>query len=367
MITYQDLGVKPFINASGTITTLGGALMPAEVLEAMRMAAGAFVDLDDLLLKTGARLAERIGVPAAYVSCGAASGMQLAAAACLTGTDREKVRQLPHTRGWRNEFVISLVDQHTYIHQGIEMCGGKLMRVGSEQAVTTGDIIAGITETTAAVVHFLGKQSRQQLGEVIAGANACGVPVIVDAAAELPPRSNLTELVELGASLVAFSGGKGLRGPQSSGLVLGKPDYVEAVRINANPHSAIGRGMKVGKEEIVGLATAVDMFLAGSDAQDHQRWLARASCVVAALAGVADVKAYVMTQGQEASPDFAPRAYVDLSADRAARVMRALLDGDPPVVIRKANRGILVDPMTMQPGDETIVARRLRAVLTACS
>ena len=364
MITYQDLGVKPFINASGTITTLGGSLMPSDVLDAMRMAAGSFVDLDDLLVRTGKRLAERIGVPAAYVSCGAASGMQLAAAACLTGTDCEKVRQLPNTRGWRNEFVISLIDQHTYIHQGIEMCGGKLVRVGSEEAVTAGDIVGGISKTTAAVVHFLGKQSKRQLGEVIAGANEHDVPVIVDAAAELPPRSNLTELVAMGASLVVFSGGKGLCGPQSSGLVLGKPDYVEAVRINANPHSAIGRGMKVGKEEIVGLVAAVDRFLAGSDAQDRQLWLGRASCVLEALKGVAAVKAYVMTQGQEASPDFAPRAYVDMPADRAAHVMRALQEGEPPVVIRRAARGVLVDPMTMQPGEELIVAQRLRAALT---
>ena len=363
MITYQDLGVKPFINASGTITTLGGALMPTEVLDAMRTAAGAFVDLDDLLVKTGERLAERIGVPAAYVSCGAASGMQLAAAACLTGTDCEKVRQLPNTRGWRNEFVISLVDQHTYIHQGIEMCGGKLTRVGTETAVTTGDIIGGITETTAAVVHFLGKQSRLQLREVIAGANERDVPVIVDAAAELPPRSNLAELVEMGASLVVFSGGKALCGPQSSGLVVGKPDYVEAVRANANPYSTIGRGMKVGKEEILGLVEAVDRFLAGSDAQDHELWLGRASCVVEALTDIVQIKAYVMTQGQEASPDFAPRAYVDMPADRAVHVMRALQDGEPPVVIRRAEKGVLVDPMTMQPGEEAIVGQRLRAVL----
>ena len=143
------------------------------------------------------------------------------------------------------------MDAHTYIHQGIEVCGGKLIRVGSETEVSSDDLVGGITEKTAAVVHFLGKQSKEQLREVIAGASARGVPVMVDAAAQLPPRTNLTEITGMGASLVVFSGGKGLRGPQCTGLVLGKKDLVEAVRLNASPISAIGRGMKEGKEELL--------------------------------------------------------------------------------------------------------------------
>ena len=164
--------------------------------------------------------------------------MQLSAAACLTGTDAEKVRSLPHTEGWRNEFVVSLVDSHTYIHQGIEICGGRLVRVGSRTEVTAGDILGGISDRTAAVVHFLGMQSKAQLKEVIAGANRAGVPVLVDAAAQLPPRTNLTEIVDIGASLAVFSGGKGLRGPQCTGLVLGKSDYVDAVQVECQSLSA---------------------------------------------------------------------------------------------------------------------------------
>ena len=141
MKSYSDLGVKPFINASGTITTLGGSRMPDEVIEAIKVGAGGFVHLNDLLIKAGEYLAEKIGVPAAFISCGAASGVQLSAAACLTGPDPSRVRQLPHTEGWKNEFVISMVDRHTYIHQGIEVCGGKLVRVGTEDAVTSEDIV----------------------------------------------------------------------------------------------------------------------------------------------------------------------------------------------------------------------------------
>ena len=363
MITYKELGIKPFINASGTITTLGGSLMASEVTDAMKEAAGSFIDLNDLVVKAGAYLAEKIGVPAAFISCGAASGMQLSAAACLTGTDVKKMQQLPDTGGWKNEFVISLVDRHTYIHQGIEVCGGKLVRVGSEDAVTSADLVGGINDKTAAVVHFLGKQSKEQLGEVIAGANEKGVPVMVDAAAQLPPRSNLTELVEMGASLVTFSGGKGLSGPQSSGLVVGKKEYVEAVRLNSSPHSAIGRSMKVGKEEILGLVAAIDLFLSRSDADDHGRWLKQATHVVDSLAHLADVTAYVMTEGQEAAPDFAPRAYVDLADEKKRAVMKALREGEPSIVVRSQNKGILIEPMTMQAGEEEIVAKRLAEVL----
>lgn len=362
MVTYETLGVKPFINASGTITTLGGSLMSDEALDAMRVAAGSFIDLNDLVVKAGEYLANRIGVPAAFISCGAASGVQLSAAACLTGTDPQKIRQLPRTEGWKNEFVISLVDRHTYIHQGIEVCGGKLVRVGSEDAVTSADLIGGIGEKTAAVVHFLGKQSKEQLGEVIAGANEKGVPVMVDAAAQLPPRSNLTELVEMGVSLVTFSGGKGLSGPQDSGLVLGKKDYVEAVRLNSSPNSGIGRGMKVGKEEILGLVAAVDRFLSRTDEEDRERWHKQASVVVDAVKGIAD--AYVMAEGQDAAPAFAPRAYVDLSDEKRNAAMQALRDGDPSIVVRRSEKGLLIDPMTMQAGEEVVVAKRLVEVLS---
>ncbi|MDA0745745.1 MAG: selenocysteine synthase [bacterium] len=364
MTRYGDLGIRPFINACGTITTLGGSLMPPEVLDAMREAAGAFVDVPELNVKAGEYLSRRIGVEAAFISCGAASGMQLAAAACLTGTDEEKVRALPHTEGWKNEFVISLVDAHTYIHQGIEVCGGKLVRVGSKTEVHAKDLVGGITEKTAAVVHFLGKQSKEQLGEVVEGAAKKGVPVIVDAAAQLPPRSNLTEIPGMGASLVVFSGGKGLRGPQSAGLVLGKKEFVDAVRLNASPFSAIGRGMKVGKEEIMGLVAAVDRFLKGKDEEDRLAWEWQASCVVTALKDVPGVKAYVLRDGQEAAPSIAPRAYVDLEPDRAKTVIQAMREGDPPVVMRRSATGVMVDPMTLMPGEEETVARRLLEVLS---
>ena len=366
MIDYRELGARTLINASGTITTLGGSLMPAEVLDAMRAAAGAYVDLPDLLVKSGEYLARRIGVPAAFVSCGAASGMQLAAAGCMTGTDVERVRALPNTSGWANEFVIGSVDPHAYIHQGIEACGGTPVRVGTSAALSTEEMVGAIGSRTAAVVFFLGSQLREQLAEVASGASERGVPVIVDAAAQLPPRSNLTELINMGASLAVFSGGKGLRGPQCTGLVVGTPELVSAVRMNSSPESGIGRGMKVGKEEIMGLLAAVDRFLASSDEEDVARWDAQAAHIADTLvaASAAPAAAVSITgRGQGAFPDLAPRLHVDLDPEQAAAVVAELWNGDPAIAIRRTGHGVSVDPMTLEAGEERIVATRLCAAL----
>ncbi len=363
MLNYEQLGIKPLINAGGLATVVGGSLMPPEVVDAMREGAGSFVDLNALYVNAGAYMARRIGVEAATISSGAASGMQLAAAACLAGTDRERIKQLPHTEGWKNEFVISMVDTHIFVHQGIEACGGKLVRAGSTQSVTTRDILGSLSDNTAAVVHFLGKQGKEQLGGVIAGCEPHGVPVIVDAANELPPRSNMIEITGMGASLVVFSGGKWIRGPQNSGLVLGKKEFVEAARMNASPQTAIGRGMKVGKEEIMGLVAAVDLFLKGSDEEDHTTWEWQASCIVDALEGIPNIRAYILREGQEVTPDATPRAYVDVDERRAEEAVRLMGEGEPAISIRQSRKGIVLDPTGLVPGEEEIVAERLRVIL----
>ena len=366
MLTYKDLNVKPFINASGTITTLGGSIMPPEVIDAMCRAAGAFIDLNELHEKAGEKLAEMLGVPATFISCGAASGVQLSAAACLTGTDQERVRKLPDTHNIKNEFIISMVDSHTYIHQGIKTVGGKLVRVGTQQSVSAEDIIGGIGEKTAAIVFFLGKQTKTQLAQILHEATKRGVPVMVDAAAQLPPRSNLTDIVGMGTSLVVFSGGKGLRGPQSSGLVVGKKEFVEAVRLNSNPYSAIGRGMKVGKEEIMGLLTAVELFLARDESEELAEWHASMTHIVEAVQHIPGVQAEVRDKGQQAAPTVTPRAYITLTASSgksAQQVINELRTGDPAIVTRQDGNGVMIDPMTLMPDEAEIIAKRLAEVL----
>ena len=258
---YERLGLRTFINGRGTITTLGGSVMPRRVAEAMVEASRNFVHLNELQQRASERVALLTGADSAFICAGAASGMYLSGAACLAGTDEEAVAALPDTGDRPNEFVISLVDGHYYVHQGFRVCGGKLTKIGTRQSVTERDYADGITERTAAVVFFLGSQPMEQLPGIIDIAHAAEVPVIVDAAAQLPPRSNLTDLPRMGVDLTVFSGGKGLFGPQSSGLILGRADLIRACAVSSNPHSGVGRGMKVGKEEIVGLLTAVEIFM----------------------------------------------------------------------------------------------------------
>ena len=365
-ISYADLGVRPFINGRGNGTASGGSLMPEPVLEAMRQAAGNFVALETLQERIGERLARRIGVEGALVTCGAASGVQQAAAACLTGTDAERVQRLPYTDGWRNRFVIPQVDAHDYLFQLIAAAGGVLVKVGSTDSCPTAAVEAALDDDTAAVVHYLGKQTLAQLAEVVAVAEPRGIPVIVDAAAQLPPRSNLTEPARLGAGLVVFSGGKGLRGPQSSGLVVGKAELIRAARMNGSPASSVGRGMKVGKEELMGLLAAVELFLDGSDEDDYRRWRADAELIAGALHGIDGVRATVDEGDELFFPGGVPRVRIELLGDRTADACgEPLRDGDPSIHLGGWDRGMFVDPMTLQPGEARQVARRLREVLTA--
>ena len=198
---YEELGIRTFINAMGTITTIGGSIMPEEVTDAMAEASRNFVMLAELQEKAGERIAALTGAEAAFVSAGAASGMLLAGAACLTGTDAAAVELLPETGGRPKEFVISVVDSHQYIHQGFRACGGSVVAAGTESGVSARQYEEAVTEKTAALVFFLGSQTKEELAEVIDVACKAGIPVIVDAAAQLPPKSNLTDLTAMGADL----------------------------------------------------------------------------------------------------------------------------------------------------------------------
>ena len=360
------LGLRPFLNASGNSTTLGGSVMPKEVVEAMAAAARSFIDLNALHRKAGEKLAEMIGVEGAFISCGASSGVAMCAAACMTKGDPERVASLPHTEAFPDEFVISLIDPHVFVHQGIESVGGKLVKVGSRTDVSTADMVAAIGPRTAAVVLFYGLQSEQDLAELAFAASERGVPVIVDAAAQLPPRSNLTSLLELGTSAVVFSGGKAIRGPQSTGLVLGQADLVEAVRLNANPFTAIGRGMKVGKEEIVGLVAAVELFLAADEGQELARWREDLEGIAAVLNSIEGVRAEVGSKGHAAAPAAVARGYVTFDPAKTppvSSIIDDLLAGEPSIAMRADGDAIVIDPMTMMPGDAEVVARRMAEVI----
>jgi uncharacterized pyridoxal phosphate-dependent enzyme len=255
---YEELGIEPVINAAATLTRLGGSRMPPPVVAAMGRAAESFVDLPELQRRVGQRIAALTGNEAAYVTSGAAAGIVLAVAACVAGTDPELVAAFPCRPGADQPEVIVHRSQRNGYDYAARQTGARMVEVGE----TTAELRTAMTERTACVLWFAGEHyaaGAPPLAEVIAVARDGGVPIIVDAAAQIPTLANLWRFTrEMGADAAIFSGGKGLRGPQSSGLVLGRAEIIEGCRANGNPNCSIGRPMKAGKEELVGLLAAVE-------------------------------------------------------------------------------------------------------------
>jgi L-seryl-tRNA(Ser) seleniumtransferase len=371
---YEALGLSRIINADGTKTVLGGSLMPPEVVAAMAAGAERYVDLPALERATGKRIATLLGSPAiedAAVVCGAAAGLAVATAACVAGTDPERIRALPHLDwpGAKDEVVIQR-SHVTGFAQNYRIPGPRLVPVGGAEGATAAEHAAAISERTAAVA-FLGGElpgnarfpTRAGLAEVVELAHRRGVPVIVDAAAELPPPEHLRTFSELGADLVVFSGGKGLRGPQSSGFVLGREALIAACRRNNAPGSAIGRPMKVGKEELCGLLAAVERYVALDHAAEARRWADWTQIVIEALEGANGV------QVERIVARTIPQARLTLDAARAgidaAGLAAALAAGDPSVRLGRAGDALVFNPHMLEEGEAELVAARLRQVLQA--
>ena len=370
MNIYRTLGMRELINAEGTITRLGGCVMDPAVVAAMAEAAKSFVDLNQLLAKAGQHAAALLGVEAAYITSGAAAGLTLSTAACITGADPAKIRQLPDLRTIeKNEVLIQKSHRNGYDH-AVRQAGVKVVEFGLIKETYPWEMRAAISEKTAAVVHFLEFENHRNLPlpEVIAIAKEKEIPVIVDAAAELPPAENLSRFFHLGADLTVFSGGKDIGGPQSSGLIVGRRDLIACCALNANPNYSIGRAMKAGKEEIAGLVTALELYLQQDFAAEEQMWEDMVAFMVAALADVTGLQARRVSPSEPGvQPNWIPRMYFDwdekvIPLDRD-EIKSRLLQADPGIAVGKTSTGLFVNPQTMMPGQEKIIAKRLREVL----
>ena len=268
---YERLGVRRIINATCHWTAYGGTVMWPEVVEAMADARRACVDMRELLDRAGAFISRYTHAEASFVTSGCAAGLQVGAAAMMTGDDKVKMEALPHTAGlMKHEFVARrfprqrTADGRAYVHWGyahaVRGAGGVFVEVGGPDGTTRQEFEAALGPNTAGVYWVSdGVEPGLQLAEVIQIAHAHGVPVLVDASNTLPPPEHLHAFVDMGADLVAFSGGKGLRGPQGSGILTGRADLIRAARLQSAPVQGIGRPMKVSKEEIVGLLTALEI------------------------------------------------------------------------------------------------------------
>jgi uncharacterized pyridoxal phosphate-dependent enzyme len=368
---YDRLGVRKLINAEGTVTALGGCRMEPEVVAAMAEATRHFVDMHELLAKTGAHVAALIGVEAALITDGAAAGLALATAACIAGDDPAVVQRLPDTTGLPNRVAVHRCHRNGY-DQALRQAGAELVEFGWIKETESNHLEAAIDDRTAAVAYFMEFSERGSLPlrTVIEIAHRHGVPVIVDAAAELPPVSNLGHFVDLGADLVVFSGGKDIKGPQGSGLLVGRWDLVAMCARHACPYYSIGRSMKTGKEEVIGFVVALERYLAQDrDAEDAQ-WEAQVAYLIDSLAPVPGVNARrAFPVGPGRRPRSIPRAVVELDAAvvglTAPEAARRLYAGTPPVAVGQMEGALVLNPQTLDVGEEKIVAEALVDLLSA--
>jgi len=365
---YRRLGVRRIINAMGFHTHLSGSLMPPEVIRAMEEASQHFVRIDDLQRKVGERLAELTGAEAALVTAGAAAAIMLGTAACMTGKDDAKIKRLPDTTGMKNEVIIQRAHRNPYDH-AVRATGARLVKVE-----TLAEYRAAFNDKTAMVYHLVADRhfdspegGRITLTDALAIAREHGVPYLVDAAAELPPLSNLTYFTRLGVDLVCFSGGKGLMGPQCSGMLLGRRDLIEAAYLNGPPHSdSIGRAAKVGKEEIIGLLAAVERFVRLDHRKREQEWTERLQRITKIL-GDLPIDARLLEEDIE--PPHVPRLVVTWDEKvpglTVEQVIEKLMAGEPPIYVNRSASRLIIVSATLQPGEEEIVGRRLREIFIA--
>ncbi len=355
---YRRLGLRPVVNAAGILTNLGGSLMLPEVKAAMEQAGREYIDLLELQKAAGERIAQVTGVEAALITSGAAAALLIGTAACVTRGDPDRMRRIPDTSGMPNEVVVQKTHRHAF-DRAIRSVGTRFVEVE-----TLEELERAIGPATA-MLHFLAyadTKGQIRMADWIAAGKRHGIPNFLDAAAELPPSGNLRSFCDAGFDLVAFSGGKALRGPQCSGLLLGRKDLIEAAFLNDAPHSdSIGRGCKVGKEEIAGLLTAVELYVKRDHDADRRRWESIIDAWEKTLRVVPKVRL------QRIGPENAgkvPYLSMDWDAERAGFTRDAFIarlrDGEPRIELwPTATRGLCITPFMLEPGQERIVGRRL--------
>jgi L-seryl-tRNA(Ser) seleniumtransferase len=379
---YDQLGLKRVINAWGTMTMIGGSVMHREVVEAWVEASKSYVNMEALHARAGEIIAEITGAEAGLVTSGAAGALVLMAAACIAGNDRNKMMKLPHSEGMANEIIIPRHMSRGY-PQAFLGGGARLVVIGDDKGnFTVQQIEDEISDNTIAIAILLRTtlQGLNTLKEIIAVGKQHGIPVIVDAAAELPPIENLTRLIAWGADLVAFSGGKDIMGPQNTGILCGRKDLIASAFAQSCPHHGVARPMKVSKEALVACLTAFKRYATLDHTIFVQQRRARVKYWIETLAHIPHIKIESIFPNPEKGEYFAqgwPRARVTLDEAAigltATDVAQALKDGNPAIYVetrpgmtsRSVKGGIVINPHCLQEGEEVIVADRLREILLA--
>ncbi len=359
---FKELKVRSFINAAEPFTALSGAIMPPEVVQAWQYAAPRYVRLDDLHDAVAERIAALIGCEAAMVTSGAASALTLGTAACMTGTDRAKVRRLPDTVGMKTEVIIQKSHRYGYDH-AVRNCGIRYVEVETAE-----ELERAVNDRTV-MMHFFNTNDpvgKINLAEFAALSKKHGIPALNDLAADVPPVENLAGSIQLGYDLVAVSGGKGLRGPQSCGLLYGRRELIKAARLNGPPNSdAIGRGMKVNKEELLGMMVTLEVYYKRDHQAEWREWEKRVNLVRAAVASIRGVESeQFVPEIHYRVPHVRIRWNPSSIGSSVADVIRRLREGEPSIEVRSnTSEGLELGVWMLEPGEVDVVARRLREVL----
>lgn len=365
---FKELGVRTFINARGTITFMTGSLMHDYVLDTIQDTSKQFCMLDDLQDKVGAKIAEMTHAESAVVTSGAFSALTLGMAGILTGMDPNKAALLPHLEGsgMKSEVIIQNTHRIGY-NQALTNCGVKLVYVETPE-----DVDRAVNENTASM-HFLG--SALNSGKIdyegwLTLARKHNLPATIDIAANIPPVSNVWKFNDMGYDLVALSGGKAIRGPQSAGILMGRKDLIAAARLSSSPRSTtIGRGMKVNKEEIFGMYVALEQYLKQDHDKEWKDWEERTARIAKAAESVAGVttRTYVPPIA-----DHTPTVNISWDTNKVKfsgdDLLAALRNGTPSIEAYGGGKNsITVSPWMMLPGQDKIVANRIKEELTKAS
>ena len=371
---YERLGVKPIINAVGTWTNYSGSTMEPEVIQAMVEASRVMIRMQELNERAGELIAKYTHAEAGLVTAGATDAMLLQAAACIAGKDPAKIKRLPDAEGVKNEISINWNHNVAFEHAW-RAAGAKLVWVGSSTSgARNGEswqIEAAINDRSVALAFIATRacpDSFESLDKMVRIARRHSLPMIVDAAAMLPPVENLWRFIDHGADMVAFSGGKAIRGPQSTGILCGRRDLIEAAALNHSPNSiAIGRAAKVCKEEIVGLMVALERYIKRDHAADQRRWREHCNTIADAIMDIRGVKTAVL-QDDWTRP--VPELGIHLTSDWAGPSPDEIIDtmdkSNPPIIIGKSRRWgeqLFINPHGLAEDEAELVGQRLCAAM----
>ena len=358
---FKELGIRTFINAAGTYTSMTGSLMPKEVIDAINYGSLEYVNLDELQDKVGKRIAELLECEYATVSSGCFGAMSIAMAGVMSGKDPKKIKQLPDTTGLRNEVILQ--ESHTIGYaQALTNVGAKLVKVKTAEELEN-----AINEKTAMLWFLNANTDRGDIKweEFVSLGKKHNIPTFIDCAADVPPVDNLFKFTRMGFDMVAFSGGKGLRGPQSAGLLLGKKEYIEAARLHTPPRGeTIGRGMKVNKEEVLGMLAALELYLNKDHQAEWKMWEDQIDLISESVKSIGGVETTIhVPPHANHVPSLKIRwdqSKVNISPDNVRKILR---EGSPSIETVGNKNEIGVTTWMMVPGQEKIVAKKIKKIL----